>query len=46
MPRLGHPLPALTRWVVPPSAPGDLCDPGHLAALKAAQGAAARAHRK
>lgn len=33
VPRLGRPLTTLTRWVVPPSAPGDLCDPGHLGAL-------------
>ncbi|ARX85557.1 MULTISPECIES: hypothetical protein [Streptomyces] len=33
VPRLGHPLTMLTRWVVPPSVPGDLCDPAHLAAL-------------
>ncbi|MFD9861954.1 hypothetical protein [Streptomyces alboflavus] len=32
VPRLGQP-PTLTRWAVPPSAPGDLCDPTHLAAL-------------
>lgn len=33
VPRLGRPLTTLTRWAVPPSAPGDLCDPVHLAAL-------------
>lgn len=33
VPRPGDPLTTLTRWVVPPSAPGDLCDPGHLGAL-------------
>ncbi|MFD9885110.1 hypothetical protein ACFWZT_27015 [Streptomyces alboflavus] len=33
VPRLSHPLATLTRWVVSPSAPGDLCDPVHLAAL-------------
>ncbi|WJV47316.1 hypothetical protein [Streptomyces flavofungini] len=33
VPRLGQPVSTLTRWVVPPGAPGDLCDPAHLAAL-------------
>ncbi|GGO42779.1 hypothetical protein [Streptomyces lasiicapitis] len=33
VPRLGHPVSTLTRWVVPPTAPGDLCDPAHLGAL-------------
>ncbi|GHC72163.1 hypothetical protein GCM10010349_48920 [Streptomyces flavofungini] len=33
VPRLGHPVSMLTRWVVPPTAPGDLCDPAHLSAL-------------
>ncbi|MER7346239.1 hypothetical protein ABT390_12690 [Streptomyces aurantiacus] len=33
VPRLGHPVSTLTRWVVPPTAPGDLCDPAHLSAL-------------
>ncbi|KUF13380.1 MULTISPECIES: hypothetical protein [Streptomyces] len=33
VPRLGRPVSMLTRWVVPPSAPGALCDPAHLRAL-------------
>lgn len=33
VPRLGHPVSMLTRWVVPPRAPGGLCDPAHLRAL-------------
>lgn len=33
VPRLGHPVSTLTRWVVQPTAPGDLCDPAHLGAL-------------
>lgn len=33
VPRLGHPVSMLTRWVVPPTVPGDLCEPAHLSAL-------------
>ncbi|MFD0413070.1 hypothetical protein [Streptomyces sp. NPDC127108] len=33
VPRLGHPVSTLTRWVVQPTAPGELCDPAHLSAL-------------
>ncbi len=33
VPRLGHPVSTLTRWVVQPTGPGDLCDPAHLGAL-------------